>query len=176
MSSLQNLDSDLTFYIFYKGDKISQQVIALKQELKMDLELYKQANAKVEVIFVDAYKNPAQAEVYLADLPDKDQQELFVFVNYKDRKIRVDVPFAEEDLTSAIIKAKKREFKEILFLTGHGEKNLNDSQPSGLKILNQALADSGFILKEWSFIQQGQPDKKVSLIASIGPRRSFFTR
>ena len=174
VSSLQNLDSDLTFYIFYKGDKISQQVIALKQELKMDLELYKQANAKVEVIFVDAYKNPAQAEVYLADLPDKDQQELFVFVNYKDRKIRVDVPFAEEDLTSAIIKAKKREFKEILFLTGHGEKNLNDSQPSGLKILNQALADSGFILKEWSFIQQGQPDKKVSLIASIGPRRSFL--
>ena len=174
LSALKNLDSDLTFYIFYKGDKIAPQVSALQQELKIDLGLYKQANAKVKISFIDAYRNPAQAEAYLADLPDKDQQELFVFVNYKDRKIRVDVPFAEEDLTSAIIKAKKREFKEILFLTGHGEKDLNDSNPSGLKILNQALTDSGFLLKEWNFIQQGEPDKKVSLIVSMGPRRSFL--
>ena len=174
LSSLEDLDSDLIFYVFYKGDKMSQQVIALKQEMKADLALYKQANSNVKVIFLDAYKKPGQAEVYLADLPDKEQQELFVFVNYKDRKIRVDVPFAEEELTSAIIKAKKREFKEILFLTGHGEKDLSSSQPGGLKILNQALADSGFILKEWNFIQQGEPSKKTSLIVSIGPRRTFL--
>ena len=174
LSSLKDIDSDLTFYIFYKGDKITQQVSAFKQELKASLELYKQNNSKVKILFVDAYKNPAQAEAYLADLPDKDQQELFVFVNYKDRKIRVDIPFGEEDLTSAIIKAKKREFKEILFLTGHGEKDLNESQPGGLKILSQALGDSGFIVKEWNFIQQGEPSKKTALIASIGPRRSFL--
>ncbi|MDE0092616.1 MAG: Gldg family protein, partial [Oligoflexia bacterium] len=174
MSALAGLDSDLTFYIFYKGDKIAQQVTALKQELKMDLALYKQAQAKVKVTFVDAYRNPAQAEAYLADLPDKDQQELFVFVNYKERKIRVDSPFSEEDLTSAVIKAKKREFKEILFLTGHRERDLTDSNPGGLKILNQALTDSGFILKEWNFAQQGEPAKNVSLVASIGPRQSFL--
>ena len=175
LSSLKDLDSDLIFYIFYKGDKITPQLSAIQQELKMDLALYKQANSKVKVFFVDAYKNPAKAESYLVDLPDKNQQELFVFVNYKDRKIRVNIPFSEEDLTSAIIKAKKREFKEILFLTGHGEKDLNDPNPSGLKILNQALTDSGFILKEWDFIQQGEPPKKASLIVSIGPRQKFLT-
>ncbi|MCZ0931587.1 MAG: GldG family protein [Oligoflexia bacterium] len=174
LSALKDLDSGLTFYIFYKGDKIAPQVSALKQELKMSLALYKQANARVKVAVVNAYKNPLKAEIYLADLPDKNQQELFLFVNYKDRKIRVDSPFSEEDLTSAIIKSKKREFKEILFLTGHGEKDLNDSNPSGLKILNQALTDSGFILKEWNFVQQGEPNKKISLIVSIGPRQSFL--
>ena len=174
LSSLTNLDSDLIFYIFYKGDKITRETSAFKQELKMDLALYKQANPKVKIVFVDAYKDPIKAESYLADLPDKDQQELFVFVDYKDRKIRADSPFSEEDLTSAIIKSKKREFKEILFLTGHGERGLNDSNPSGLKILSQALTDSGFILKEWNFIQQGAPDKKMALIASLGPRQSFL--
>ena len=174
LSALQNLDSHLTFYIFYKGDKITSEVTAFKQELKTKLELYKQADSSVKFAFVSAYKNPQQAEAYLAELPDKDQKELFVFVNYKDRKIRVNAPFAEEDLTSAVIKAKKREFKEILFLTGHGEKDLNDSKPGGLKILNQALVDSGFKLKEWNFIQKGAPSKKAVLIVSIGPRQNFL--
>ena len=175
LSSVKDLDSELVFYIFYKGDKTTQEAEVFKQELKTDLALYKQANSKIKTVFVNAYKNPLSAEEYLSDLPDKDQQELFVFVNYKNRKIRVSLPFSEEDLTSAIIKSKKRGFKEILFLTGHGEKDLNDSQPGGLKILNQALADSGFILKEWSFVQQGEPDKNVSVIASIGPKQKFLT-
>ena len=174
LSVVKDIDSDLFFYIFYKGDKITQQVSAFKLELKASLDLYKQNNPKIKILFVDAYKNPAQAEKYLADLPDKDQQELFVFVSYKDRKIRVDIPFNEESLTSAIIKAKKREFKEILFLTGHGEKDLNDSNPGGLKILNQALTDSGFIIQEWNFIQQGAPRNQAVLVASIGPRRNFL--
>ena len=118
---------------------------------------------------MDTYKSHLKAEEYLSDLPDKNQRELFVFVNYKNRKIRVDDPFTEESLTSAIIKAKKREFKEILFLTGHGEKDLNNDEAGGLKVLDQSLADSGFIVKEWNFIQQGPPKNHISLIMMIDP-------
>lgn len=171
---LKSLDSNLSFLIFYKGDKISDQVRALKQELKNDLALYKQNSSKVKVVFVDSYKDNLKAEEYLSNLPDKNQQEFFVFVNYKDRKIRVDAPFTEELLTSSIIKAQKREFQEILFLTGHGEKELNNEEAGGLKILNQSLKDSGFILKEWNFIQQGPPDKQASIIMIIGPSQPFL--
>ena len=171
---LKSLDSDLVFYIFYKGDKISQQVTAMKQELKNGLALYKQNSSKVKIVFVDTYKNNLKAEEYLSDLPDKNQQELFVFVNYKDRKIRVDIPFSEESLTAAMIKAKKREFKEILFLTGHGERDLNNAEPEGLKFLKQSLTDSGFIPKEWNFTQMNLPSTIPSLIISIGPRQPFL--
>ena len=174
-TALKNLDSELIFYIFYKGDKISEEVRAVKKELKKDLELYRQNNSKIKTVFIDTYKNNLKAKEYLEDLPDKNQQELFVFVHYKNRKIRTEAPFSESDLSSAIIKSQKREFKEILFLTNHGEKDLNNSQPSGLKILKKALNDSGFILKEWNFIQQGPPKKPVSLIASIGPQQAFLT-
>ena len=172
---LKNLDSNLIFYIFYKGDKISEQVIALKRELKNDLTLYKQNSSKIKIVFIDTYKNNLKAEEYLSKLPDKNQQELFVFINYKERKIRAEIPFSEEALTSAIIKAQKREFKEILFLTGHGEKDLNNSEPSGLKILNQSLTDSGFILKEWNFIKQGNPANTASLIMIVAPRQAFLS-
>ena len=171
---LENLDTDIAFYIFYKGDKTSQQVKAIKQELKNDLALYKQNSSNIKTVFVDTYKDNLKAEEYLSKLPDKNQQELFVFVNYKGRKIRVDAPFSEETLSSAMIKAQKRVFKEIFFLVGHGERSLDSSEPSGLKILNQSLKDSGFILKEWNFNQQGAPSKKPSLVISIGPQKPFL--
>ena len=172
--ALKNLDSELAFLVFFNGDKISDELAAFKRELKNDLGLYKQNSSKIKVTFVDTYKNPLKAEEYLSNLPDKNQQELFVFVNYKGRKIRVDEPFSEEDLTSAIIKTQKRELKEILFLTGHGEKNINDEKTTGLKILNQSLTDSGFVLKEWNFIQMGPPKDPVSMVMVVGPSQPFL--
>lgn len=173
--ALDNLDTDLAFYVFYKGDKGSEQMLSLKQTLKINLDLYKQNSSKVQAIFIDTYKNNLKANEYLSNLPDKNQQEIFVFANYKDRKVRAEIPFSEESLTSAIIKAQKREFKKILFLTGHGEKDLNNEKPSGLKILNQSLKDSGFITEEWNFLQQqGPPPSSVELIISIGPQQPFL--
>ena len=171
---LKSLDSELQFLIFYKGDKISPQALALKKELKSDLQLYKQSNSKARAFFIDTYKNNLKAKEYLSDLPDKNRQELFVFVNYKNRKVRVDEPFMEESLTSAIIKASKREFKDILFLTGHGERDLNEEGPEGLQILKQSLTDSGFNLKEWNFVQQGAPSKKPSLVIILGPNQDLL--
>ena len=173
-TALQNIKSPLIFYIFYKGDKIQDQIRAVQQELKAVLGLYKQENSKVQLVFVDAYKQPLKAEEYLSDLHDKEQESLFVFVSYEDRKIRVSIPFQEEQLTSAVIQAQKREFKEILFLTGHGERKLESEEPGGLKALNQSLKDSGFTLKEWSFLQQGAPKSPPALTAVIGPRQNFI--
>ena len=173
-AALKNVDSSLIFYIFYKGDKITEQVRAVKRDLKSSLELYTEENLKVKALFIDTYKDPLKAEEYLSKLPDKESQDFFVFVNYKDRKIRVDSPFQEEDLTSALIKAQKREFKEILFLTGHGERDLNSVEPGGLKILYQALKDSGFKIEEWNFIQKGTPQKKPVLIAVLAPSQNFL--
>ena len=84
--ALKNLDSELSFLVFFNGDKISAELTGFKRELKTDLNLYKQTSSKVKVTFVDTYKDPLKAEEYLSNLPDKNQQELFVFVNYKGRK------------------------------------------------------------------------------------------
>ena len=173
LSALKKLDSDIVFYIFYKGDKISDQARAFKQELKSSLSLYRQNSSRVKIRFIDTYKNHLKAEEYLSDLPDK-SGELFVFVSYKDRKIRVDIPWTEEALSSGIIQAQKREFKEILFLTGHGERDLHNSEPEGLKILSQSLKDSGFALKEWNFVREGAPKSPPVLIAVLGPRQPFL--
>ena len=170
--ALKDLDSDLVFYVFYRGGQISPEISAIKAELKEDIKLYRQSNSRVRLVFKDVRKDNLKAEEYLANLPDKQNQQLFVFVNYKGRKVRADAPFEEEDLTSAVIKAKKREFKEIVFLTGHGEKDLNSAEPGGLKILNQALTDSGFTLREWHFMESGgAPTSSPAAVMIVGPIR-----
>ena len=171
---IDNLEKELKIYAFYKGDKISQQSLALKQRLKESLFLYKQESSKVKVFYVDTYKDNQLAEKFLQNLADKNEKEIFVFVEYAGRRVRADEPFEEQSLTSAIIKVKKRETKEIYFIVGHGERNLSSEKPDGLKTFEQYLNDSGFILKEWSFIQDGAPKNHPPLVLIIGPNRPFL--
>ena len=172
-TALDSLSAPLTFYLFYKGDKQTDQTRLVQMDLKANLELYKEASSKVKLKVLDANKNPLKAEEYLAPLPDREREDFFVFINYKNKKVRVSAPFQEEDLTSAVIKSQKREFKKILFLRGHEERELMGSGPGGLKILEQSLKDSGFEIKEWDFIRQGAPQTKPVLIASLGPKKNF---
>ena len=171
---LKTLDEDLFIRIFYNGDKISDEARFLKNSLNEILSLYKQGSFKVKVRFINSYVENALAEKYLSNLVDKKQKEVFVFVEYETRRVRVDEPFTEESLTSAIIKTKKREKKEIYFLVGHGERDLKDDKAEGLKTFEQYLMDSAFALKEWSFIQDGKPQTSPALVVAIGPRRPFF--
>lgn len=171
---LNTIDKDLTFMIFYNGDQISKGARFIKNSLSGSLSLYRQESFKVKIRFIDSYMENALAEKYLSNLPDKTEKEIFVFVEYDGKRVRVDEPFMEESFTSAIIKAKKREKKEIYFLVGHGERDLQNDQVNGLKIFEQYLSDSAFVLKEWSFIQDGAPSSPPSLILIVGPRRPFL--
>lgn len=173
---VKDLDSNLEFLIFYKGDKISPESMSIKRELKSDLSIYKRNNPKVKIHFIDAYIDHLKSNKYLAQLPDKNRQEIFVFVKYQDRIVRVLAPFLENNLTSAIIKSKKRRFTNILFLTNHREKDLENETPDGLKIFKHALIDSGYNIKTWNFLQQGPPSKNPSLIISIGPSQAFLKK
>ncbi len=172
--ALDNLEEELKIYVFYKGEKISQQTIASKQLLKDNLFLYKQESSKVKVLYIDTYKNNLLSEKFLNNLSDKNNKEIFVFIEYANRRVRADEPFTEQSLTSAMIKAKKRETKEIYFVVGHGERNLKGEQPDGVKAFEQYLKDSGFILKEWSFVQDGVPTRNPPLVLVIGPSRPFL--
>ena len=172
---LKTFDQDVVVRIFYKGDKISLQGQAQKEELRNAFDLYKQFSSRFKVRWVDSYSENVIAEKYLSHLPDRDQKELFAFMDYNSKRIRIETPYTEENITSALIKVKKRELKEIYFLVGHGEKDLESEQLTGLSTFRQYLEDSGFILKEWSFLQDGKPKTPPSLLLVVGPRRPFLT-
>ena len=175
--ALESLKEDLTLYVLYKGDKISERARFAKEELKNKLTLYKQKTTKFKTRLADIYKSNALAERFnLSDLPDKNKEEMFVFVEYEGRHVRVTMPFNERSITSAIIKVKNRTIKELYFLIGHGEKDPEDDKPDGLKIFQQGLMDSGLTLKEWSFVQEGAPKKDPAVLLVIGSRRPWLDK
>ena len=173
-SLLNNLKEPIYLYIFYKGDKVSKNTQTIKQSLKNSLVLYRQTTNKFKVRLVDTYKNNLLAEKFLSDLPERNKKDLFVFANYKDKKIQIEMPYTEEAITSALIRLQKRTSKEVLFFVGHGEKDLKDNESQGLGIFSKHLSDSGFDIKEWSFVQDGLPQKYPSLVLIVGPRRPFL--
>lgn len=172
--SLKGLKQEVFVRIFYKGDKISSTGQVQKDELRNAFDLYKQFSSNFKVRWIDSYSENIMAEKYLSNLHDKNQKEIFVFMEYGDKRIRIEPPYTEETITSALIKVQKRVLKEIYFLTGHGERDLNIEQPLGLSLFRKHLEDSGFILKEWSFIQDKKPQEPPALILIIGPRRPFL--
>ena len=172
---LKSFEKEVVLRVFYNGEKMSDKARVDKANLKENLSLYKKESGKVKVRFVNAYKDNDLAQKYLSGLADKNQKEIFVFAEFDGRWVRVDEPWTEESITSALIKVKKREKKEIYFIIGHGERDLRDGGLEGLKIFERYLKDSGFILKEWSFIQDGAPETLPALVLVIGPRRPFIS-
>ena len=186
---LDVLEKDLVIRVFYNGGSLSEAGQASKRKLKALLSLYKRQSRRAKAAFIDTRKNNVLAGQYLSSLPDREQKEIFVFADYDGRRVRAEEPpfkpnpfmraaaaadFGEEEITSAIIKARKRGEKEILFLVGHGERDLKTEAPGALKLFNQYLRDSGFALREWSFIQDGAPEAPPALVMIAGPRRPFL--
>ena len=58
IDTLKNMDSDLVFYIFYKGDKISEQVTGIKQELKKRYGSLQAKQFKSKIFFCGYLQKP----------------------------------------------------------------------------------------------------------------------
>ncbi len=171
---LSSLEAPLEIRIFYKGGASDRRWLAEKDRIKAALSLYKLESPHVKAVFLDARKNAALADEYLSDLSDRERKNVFVFAVYKGGKARANEPFEEEELTGAIIKVMARKQSEILFLAGHGERDLKSESRGGLGLFSQYMEGYGFSLKEWVFSQDGQPEKPPDLAMIIGPRRPFL--
>jgi len=170
---LDNLDSELSIMVFYKGEPAAQE----RDQMKTNLELYGKHKSSVRSRFFNTYTENLKAQEYLNPLPDKDSNKIFAFVEYKNKKVRVENPvYSEEKITSAIVKATRTETKTIYFLSSHGEKDLESQELEGLSGLKQALADSSFVVKPLDLVGQAGVPEDATLVAVIGPRTPLLPK
>ncbi|MCB0411804.1 MAG: GldG family protein, partial [Bdellovibrionales bacterium] len=171
---LKSLDKDLTVYIFYKGEEAKDQ----RQAIKQNLTLYEESSPKIKVRTVNSYVEPALAQEYLGDITDKNRGEVFVFVNYGGKKIRVETEgpgqITEEKLTSAIIRATREGNKKIYFVTGHGERDLKGTDPEALSQLVESLEGASYKVEPINFTEKAAIPEDASLIAIVGPQAPYL--
>ncbi len=169
---LNGLKKDMRVILFYTGDTGKQK----KEIIKQRLFLFKQESDRIKDYYHDVHLKNKLAQEYLNELSNKDKEDVFVFVEYKGKKILVKEPFNEEQITSALIKATRREENKIYFLSGHGERELSDTSRAGVSELGALLTNSSFKVRSWSFTMDGLLPQDVSVLAIIGPERGFLKK
>src|ERR1700730_8277451 len=81
---------------------------------------------------------------------------------------------SEQDLTSAILKVTRDKQKTVCFLTGHGEKALNDDQATGYSLADQGLKKEDYVTKSINLVSQNGVPSDCDVVVIAGPTQAYF--
>jgi ABC-type uncharacterized transport system involved in gliding motility auxiliary subunit len=139
-----------------------------RQSAREVLQLYTFNHPLVSYRFVDPERDPLKAQEAGFRFAGN------VLLDYQGRHQMADTP-DENAITNALRKILMVERKKIFFLTGHGERDLNDSKPGGFQVANKALENEGYEVESLNLLSRGAvpPDAAVVVIAS--PKKALLS-
>ena len=128
------------------------------------LDSYRQASDKLRVEFVDPERQPGVARQYGISRTDT------AVLESGTQSTRVTGP-SEAELTGALIRVSKEMKKRVLFLEGHGERRISDTEPGGLSTAKEALVKQGYDVGTIVLLQEQAVPKDTSVLVLPGPQR-----
>jgi ABC-type uncharacterized transport system involved in gliding motility auxiliary subunit len=167
---VRGLKQDLTLKIFYKGPSANEE----KQRLKTSLHLFEDASSKLKVQFINAYVDQQEAIHYLSDQPDRDTATMIAFAEYGSKKVRIEEPFDEAAITSALIKVTREGETKVYFLKGHGEREIDAENDQGLKDFAKALGDASIKAESLVLIDKKEIPADAAAVAIVGPSVAYL--
>lgn len=183
---LKDLKGDIQFVVFLSPEQGN-----VYEPTREILARYDAASPRVSVRYVDAERNPVEAQqliqtygvtstgVVVASGQDRrviDSSELadFDFTSMQFGGQPEMTGFKGEQLfTSAILQLSEGRKPRILFTTGHGERALDDQGPRGLSGAQDILGKDNFEIEEWSSLGQAAVPQGTDLVVIAGPTGSF---
>ncbi|UCF06795.1 MAG: GldG family protein [bacterium] len=158
---LDGLDSDVLFTCFYKETTVG------KQELDDLLYEYSNRTPRISYRFVDPDKDPVIASRY--------EEPGYGMIVVESGKLdeRIAAP-TEEMITNALLKVTRQERKVLYFITGHGERSLQDKEERGLSELRSSIEAENYAVKELFTLRLDEMPKDCEIIVIAGPRKDIF--
>lgn len=165
---------------------LSSQSVKILAELKQDLPIYgffeKGENPKVSDLIKSYTYQSRRIKFYPVD-PDrhpelarefKIHQMNTLHLIYGKESTNVTEP-TEEAITNAIVKLTKVGKKDVYFLTGHGEPNLEDRQgEQGYALAKDALESENYQVKDLLLATQEKVPDDASLLIIAGPQKPLL--
>lgn len=131
------------------------------------LETYRYYNKNIQYEFIDPDREPQLARQYEI----RDYGVLVV----EGLGRRETVPRADEEaLTNALFKLTRDEDKTLYFLTGHGERSVEDMNKNGYSSAKSALARENYQVKPLNLMQQPQVPDDAAVVIVAGPEKTLF--
>ena len=152
---LKLLDKEVIVHA-YTTDEVTQkaiaEIISRYQHVKADFKL-KLLNPDIDI-------EQAQRDGIVMDKP-------FAFVIYYDERMEHIASLSEQAISNALLRLNRRQNQQVIFLSGHGERDINGSDTRAYSTLRQKLQDTGFNLQVINLLQKTLPDNsKLMVIAA----------
>lgn len=163
---LSSLDSDLNVKFFYKSG--AERAEENKKMFREMVKHYQDVSPKVLLEIVEINEKPKLAQDFGAT---KGSGE--AFIDYHGNKNRIE-NYAEQDFTNAIIKATRKEKKNIYFLEGHNERSLDDEKSeTSLFGFRQMLEKNSYIVKKFNLATETKVPADANAVVIAAPRQQF---
>lgn len=164
---LKGLDSPLTIRFFYKKGVEGNE--ENRRQFRDLVKKYQDQSDKVQLNFVEVNERPDLAKEFGID-----KGSGVVFLEYKGRRNRID-KIEEQDMSSALVKVTRDKKKTLYFVSGHGEKNIDEAKDAeGLNALKVLLENNSYDVKVWAIAQTPKAPADMDMALIIGPTQDFL--
>ncbi|HIE30233.1 TPA: hypothetical protein EYP66_23470 [Candidatus Poribacteria bacterium] len=163
---LKNLDEDVKVTAFFSRNPTEAHAQHQLQEAEDLLQRYQRESKKIKLEFIDPYADPLKAQEYKIEF---NGTTVFEHEDKRESVTSVD----EQKFTSAIMKVTKGEIKKIYFLTGHGERSIEDYDRQGFNRAKEALEKQNYKVEELLLATQPQIPDDSSAIIIANPQAPF---
>ncbi len=157
---VENLDAEMQIIGFFQDE-------ATTRSFKDLMEEYRHASSQISYEIVDPQKEPEKVAQH--DIQRQGQ----VVVVAGARKEVID-EFGEEKITNTLIKLTREGEKVVYLLTGHGERDLEESGPEGLSMAKEMVEKQNYVVKSYNLAQENKLPDDATVILSAGPTVNFF--
>ncbi len=153
---LQNLDQPVTAYAFYSAN-------INRDFARETLDKFALAsNGKFTYEFVDPIANPGLAQQYgvtrdgtvVLVLGDRHEQVLFL---------------SDEEIANALARLMRPQERVVVFVTGHGEGDIETLGETGYSMLKEELTNRNFTVRTWSLPAEGTLPEDADVVIFAGP-------
>jgi gliding motility-associatede transport system auxiliary component len=157
---VSGLKDDVTIYYFQRSAEVGPG--------RDRLEQMQHLSSKLKVEFVDPIATPITARQFeVTSVPT-----LVVVRGEKKERIGND---SEQDVVNALIKVTRSGKKTICFVTGEGERGLDDFGPTGLNNFKEALGKSQYETKQLLLEREPKVPEDCTLAVVAGPQKDLGT-
>ena len=130
------------------------------------LDRYSTLSTKIHVDYIDPDKNPQAARA--AGISKYGTTVVQIGAKKEDAK-----SVTEEEITGAIIRDLKSNTRSVCFLTGDGERQIDDTDRPGLSHLKDLLSKDDYTTKSISLLEKADIPADCTVVVVAGPKNDY---
>jgi len=158
---LKLLDKSVNIHA-YTTDEITKkaivEIIGRYKQIKADFNL--------QLLNPDIDIEQAQQDGIVMNKP-------FAFVIYYQQRMEHINSLSEQAISNALLRLNRRDNQQVVFLTGHGERNINASDNRAYSELHQQLTRQGINLQTVNLLKKPLPDN-TKLLVIAAPDHAYL--